>query len=50
VLILIIAKPDTLTLEELDKFRYVEAPASFSKNTGRSMELKDVQKLVDWKL
>jgi hypothetical protein len=38
-------------LEELDKFRYVDAPSSFSKKTGaKVMELTDVQKLVDWKL
>ncbi|KAF4629464.1 hypothetical protein G7Y89_g8682 [Cudoniella acicularis] len=43
-------KPGHLPLEELDKFRYVEAPARFSKKTGRTMTIEDVQKLVDWKL
>ena len=40
------------SLEELDKFRYVDAPSRFSKKVvgGKSMELADVQKLVDWKL
>ncbi|EHL02250.1 hypothetical protein M7I_1710 [Glarea lozoyensis 74030] len=38
------------SLEELDQFRYVEAPAQFSKKTGRLMDLKDIQKLLEWKL
>ena len=44
------AKPGSLTLDELDRFRYVEAPARFSKKTGRTMELVDIQKLVEWKM
>jgi len=44
-------KAGVLTLEELDKFRYEEAPGRLSKKAGgKAMELKDVQKLVDWKL
>ncbi|KAH8813318.1 hypothetical protein F5884DRAFT_632850, partial [Xylogone sp. PMI_703] len=38
------------TLEELDTFRYVEAPARFSKGSVEFMEREDVMKLVDWKL
>ncbi|RFU34817.1 hypothetical protein B7463_g1567, partial [Scytalidium lignicola] len=38
------------TLEELDTFRYVEAPARFSKGSAEFMEREDVMKLVDWKL
>jgi hypothetical protein len=46
-----IAKPGVLTLEELDKFRYVDAPAQFSKTAGgQTLALVDVQKLVEWKL
>jgi len=45
------SKPGILTLEELDKFRYEDAPAAHAKMTGGvTMELQDVQKLVDWKL
>ncbi|TVY87344.1 hypothetical protein LAWI1_G004741 [Lachnellula willkommii] len=44
------AKPDATPIEELDKFRYVEAPARFSKNTGATMKLEDIQKLLQWKL
>ncbi|RDW72987.1 hypothetical protein BP6252_06894 [Coleophoma cylindrospora] len=42
-------KPGSLTLEELDYFRYVEAPTAFSIK-GAKLSLKDLQKLVDWKL
>lgn len=45
-----IAKPDATPIEELDKFRYIEAPARFSKNTGATMKLEDIQKLLQWKL
>lgn len=39
------------TLEDLDKFRYIDAPSRFSKNTGDTpMVLADIQMLVDWKL
>ena len=38
------------SLQDLDYFRYVEAPAQFSKATGRSMDLDDVLKLLEWKL
>ena len=38
-------------LEDLDRFRYVDAPARFSVRGGnRQMELEDVKKLMDWKL
>ncbi|KAH6664119.1 hypothetical protein B0J14DRAFT_494165 [Halenospora varia] len=43
-------KDDAPSIEELDQFRYVEAPARFSKKTGNTMTIADVQKLVDWKL
>jgi hypothetical protein len=47
----IIAKDGHLTLEQLDQFRYVEAPSQFSKKAGgKTMELDDVRKLVDWKV
>jgi hypothetical protein len=45
-----VAKNGSLSLEELDKFRYEVAPSSFSKNTGRIIELSDVQKLLEWKM
>jgi hypothetical protein len=46
-----IAKPGSSTLEELDQFRYIDAPSRFSKKAGGGhMELADIQKLVDWKL
>jgi hypothetical protein len=44
------AKPGSNTLEELDKFRYIDAPSRFSKAGDSPMELADIQKLVDWKL
>jgi len=48
------SKPRTdggATLEELDRFRYIDAPSRFSKKAGgKTLELADVQKLVDWKL
>ncbi|CZT46978.1 uncharacterized protein RSE6_07493 [Rhynchosporium secalis] len=40
----------SVTIEDLDKFRYQIAPMNFSKNTGRVMELSDVEKLVQWKI
>ncbi|TAQ86385.1 hypothetical protein B7494_g5301 [Chlorociboria aeruginascens] len=44
-------KPDVPTLEELDKYRYVDGPAHFSKKSGAvAFGLEEVQKLVDWKL
>ncbi|KAH7319146.1 hypothetical protein BKA65DRAFT_513881 [Rhexocercosporidium sp. MPI-PUGE-AT-0058] len=43
-------KDAATTIEELDKFRYQIAPMNFSKNTGRIMELSDVEKLVQWKI
>lgn len=44
-------KAGSLTLQELDEFRYIDAPSRFSKKAGgKTMELTDVQKLVDWKL
>ena len=40
-----------MSLEELDHFRYVDAPAKFSsKGEGEIMELDDVKKLLDWKM
>jgi len=45
------AKEGAVPLEDLDKFRYIDAPARFSKKGGgRSLELSDLQKLVEWKL
>ncbi|KAG0652296.1 hypothetical protein D0Z07_0899 [Hyphodiscus hymeniophilus] len=40
------------TLEELDRFRYIDAPSRFSKKVvgKKEMYLADVQKLTDWKL
>jgi hypothetical protein len=47
----VVAKPGSLTLEELDQYRYIDAPSQFSKKAGgKTMNLADVQKLVDWKL
>ncbi|PVH81514.1 hypothetical protein DL98DRAFT_514654 [Cadophora sp. DSE1049] len=43
-------KDGSITLEELVKFRYQTAPISFSKVTGRTMELSDLEKLVQWKI
>jgi hypothetical protein len=46
-----IAKPDSLTLQELDNFRYIDAPSRYSQKAGgKSIELADIKKLVDWKL
>ncbi|WQF87186.1 hypothetical protein CDEST_12200 [Colletotrichum destructivum] len=39
------------TLQELDQFRFVEAPALFSQDAPRrTMDHDDVKLLVDWKL
>ena len=39
------------SMEELDNYRYVEAPAKFSKAAGAThIEIADLQKLMDWKL
>jgi hypothetical protein len=46
----LIAKEGHLTLEELDSFRYNGAPMAYSKKTGRTIESKDIQKLVEWKM
>ncbi|RDL33088.1 uncharacterized protein BP5553_08527 [Venustampulla echinocandica] len=43
-------KPGSIPLAELDEFRYVEAPARFSLKTGKSMEMEDLIKLIEWKL
>jgi hypothetical protein len=48
--LILIGKEGDVSLQELDQFRFIEAPAQFSKNTGRSMDLSDVQKLLEWKL
>ena len=45
-----VAKDGHLSLEELDKFRFIDAPGRYSKNTGRTIELDDLKKLVDWKM
>jgi len=47
-----IAAEGKVSLEELDHFRYVDAPSRFSKKVvGRkSIHLVDLQKLVHWKL
>jgi hypothetical protein len=45
------AKPGKKTLQELDRYRYVEAPALFAPTSSRpAMQLGDVQTLVEWKL
>ena len=44
------AKEGQLSLEELDSFRYNGAPAAYSSKTSRTMDSKDLQKLVEWKL
>ena len=46
----LIEKPASQTLIQLDQYRYIDAPAAFSKQTGRTLELGDVQKLTEWKL
>ncbi|TVY62816.1 hypothetical protein LSUE1_G007572 [Lachnellula suecica] len=43
-------KEGAITIEELDEFRYVDAPTRFSKKAGNAMALDDVKKLLDWKL
>ncbi|KAF8860105.1 hypothetical protein BDZ45DRAFT_567692, partial [Acephala macrosclerotiorum] len=43
-------KQGDVSLEELDKFRYQYAPMNFSKNTGRNLELADLEKLAEWKV
>ena len=51
-LIFDVAAEGKASLEELDHFRYIEAPSHFSKNAvGRKdMDLADVRMLTDWKL
>ncbi|OBR10027.1 Calcium/calmodulin-dependent protein kinase [Colletotrichum higginsianum IMI 349063] len=45
------AKAGQKTLQELDQFRFVEAPALFSQDAPRrTMDHDDVKLLVDWKL
>ncbi|KAK4091931.1 hypothetical protein Purlil1_3770 [Purpureocillium lilacinum] len=56
------SKPGQKTLQELDRFRYVDAPAAFgahddhrnsndnSNKPARAMTLDDVKLLVEWKL
>ncbi|KAK1975974.1 hypothetical protein LZ30DRAFT_330168 [Colletotrichum cereale] len=45
------ARADQKTLQELDQFRFVEAPALFSQDgPKRAMNHNDVKSLVDWKL
>jgi hypothetical protein len=45
------AKEGSLSLEELDLYRFIEAPSHFSKKTGAQyLELGDLQKLMDWKM
>ncbi|PFH61978.1 hypothetical protein XA68_15640 [Ophiocordyceps unilateralis] len=44
-------KPGTKTLNELDKYRYIDAPQSFGPaNRRRPMGLDEVKLLVEWKL
>ncbi|TWU75335.1 hypothetical protein ED733_006894 [Metarhizium rileyi] len=43
------ALPGQKTLQDLDTYRYEEAPLLFGKK-NREMTLPDVQKLVEWKL
>ncbi|EON98563.1 hypothetical protein UCRPA7_5938 [Phaeoacremonium minimum UCRPA7] len=45
------AKGGQKTLAELDRYRYVDAPQSFSlQSAGKVMGLDDVKSLVEWKL
>ncbi|KAM0140738.1 hypothetical protein ACHAP3_002416 [Botrytis cinerea] len=43
------AKEGVTPLQELDRFRYVEAPAKF-KDGSHTFSIEDITKLVDWKL
>ena len=46
-----LAKGGQKTLAELDRYRYVDAPQSFSlQSAGKVMGLDDVKSLVEWKL
>ncbi|KAG9249336.1 hypothetical protein BJ878DRAFT_450760 [Calycina marina] len=49
-----IAKPPKaghLSLEELDRFRYIDAPSHLSiKTDAKQFALSDIQKLVQWKI
>ncbi|KAF7902465.1 hypothetical protein EAF00_002368 [Botryotinia globosa] len=42
-------KDGVTPLQELDRFRYVEAPAKF-KDGSNTFSIEDITKLVDWKL
>ncbi|TGO38736.1 hypothetical protein BHYA_0068g00160 [Botrytis hyacinthi] len=42
-------KEGVTPLQELDRFRYVEAPAKF-KDGSNTFSIEDITKLVDWKL
>lgn len=43
-------KAGSLTLEELDKFRYETALTQFDKSTGRVMDISDLKNLIEWKM
>ncbi|KAG9230760.1 hypothetical protein BJ875DRAFT_356270, partial [Amylocarpus encephaloides] len=44
-------KPGTASMKELDRFRYVLAPAQFATgSTGKAFGLEALQKLMEWKL
>ncbi|KAJ8066639.1 hypothetical protein OCU04_005687 [Sclerotinia nivalis] len=43
------AKEGVTPLQELDRYRYVEAPARF-KDGSNTFTIEDITKLVDWKL
>jgi len=48
---LIAPKEGQPSLEDLDKFRYIDAPSRLSTKTGATqIELPDIQKLVEWKM
>ena len=44
------AKDGQQTLEQLDRYRYEEAPAEFAHAGGPQMQLDQVKTLVEWKL
>ena len=44
------AKDGQPTLEQLDRYRYEEAPAEFGPRGGPQMQLDQVKTLVEWKL
>ncbi|RKF59484.1 hypothetical protein OnM2_059042 [Erysiphe neolycopersici] len=43
-------KSGSLSLSELDEFRYQTAIVNFNKSTGHTMDISDVEKLLEWKM